>query len=689
MSAMLFCYFKIINNFTICNLPKIIYKMNKDILKKTADTIRSLSIDAIQKANSGHPGLPLGMADIGTVLFSEFLKFNPENDKWFNRDRFVLSGGHGSMLLYSLLHLYGYELSLDDIKEFRQWESKTPGHPEYQDTAGVETTTGPLGQGIANAVGMALSETILASKYNSENRIIDHYTYVMAGDGDLQEGVSHEVCSFAGHNKLGKLIMFYDSNNITIDGKTDLTFSEDIEKRFSSYNWHVSEIDGHNINEIRQAVIKAQEESNKPSLIICKTVIGFGSPNKAGSSSVHGSPLGKEEIILTKENLCVSLDKFYVPAEVYEFTKNIADKGIEAEEKWKANFNLYKHSNEDAANELLKVMNNEIPDIELAEFEANAKIATRSSSGKILDQAAVQIPILIGGSADLTPSNNTRAKSQTTYSPNNRSGDYIHYGVREFGMAAIMNGMALHGGIIPYGGTFFVFSDYMRPAIRLAALMGLQVIYVFTHDSIGLGEDGPTHQPVEHLASLRAIPNLVNLRPMDANETVVAWKIALERKNGPTSIVLTRQALNNVERNGRDFAHAENAKKGAYVISEDVDFDIIIMASGSEVEIALEAKNILNQKGIEVRVISMLSAELFDEQSDEYKKMILPEYQQNRIAVEAGVSLSWYKYIGTEGKVIGLDRFGASAPYKTLYENFGITAENIVKIVVEMLAEKK
>lgn len=662
--------------------------MSKDILKKTADTVRSLSIDAIQKANSGHPGLPLGMADVGTVLFSEFLKFNPENDKWFNRDRFVLSGGHGSMLLYSLLHLYGYDLSMDDIKKFRQWESKTPGHPEYQDTAGVETTTGPLGQGIANAVGMALAETILASKYNTDNRIIDHYTYVMAGDGDMQEGLSHETCSFAGHNKLGKLIMFYDSNDITIDGNTNLSFSEDIEKRFNSYNWQVLKIDGHNLEEIRQSVKNAKSENNKPTLIICKTIIGFGSPNKAGSSSVHGSPLGEDELILTKENLGVSLEKFHVPTEVYEFTKNIAIKGNEEEEKWKTNFDLYKKSNEDAANELHQVMNNEIPEINIDEFDANTTIATRSASGKVLDQLAAQIPFLIGGSADLTPSNNTRAKSHTTYKPNNRSGDYIHYGVREFGMAGIMNGMALHGGILPYGGTFFVFSDYMRPAVRMAALMGLQVIYVFTHDSIGLGEDGPTHQPVEHLASLRAIPNLVNLRPMDANETAVAWKIALKRKTGPTSLILTRQGLNVVERNGRDFAHAKNAEKGAYVISEDVDFDLIIIASGSEIEIALEAKNILNHKGIEVRVISMLSTEIFDEQSDEYKMTILPKYQQKRIAVEAGATLSWYKYIGSEGKIIGLDRFGASAPYKTLYEEFEITVEKIVKIADELLAEK-
>jgi len=660
--------------------------MNPDILKLTANTVRGLSIDGVQEANSGHPGLPLGMADVGTLLFSEFLEFNPNNDKWFNRDRFVLSGGHGSMLLYSLLHLFGYDLSIDDLKAFRQWKSKTPGHPEYHDTPGVETTTGPLGQGIGNAVGIALAESILSAKYNTDKQIIDHFTYVMAGDGDLQEGVSHEVCSFAGHNKLGKLILLYDSNAITIDGKINLSFSEDIKKRFESYNWQVLKVDGHNFDEIRNALSEAKNEFSKPSIIICETTIGFGSPNKAGTSSVHGSPLGDEEILLTKQNLGISSEKFNVPEEVYEFTKKIGKKGHEAEEKWNSEFELFKHSNKDAASELDTLINGDLNEFTLEKFTAGEKMATRKASGKILDQLAVKLPNLIGGSADLTPSNNTKAKSQTAYSFNNRSGNYIHYGVREFGMGAIMNGMALHGGIIPYGGTFFVFSDYMRPSIRLAALMGIQVIYVFTHDSIGLGEDGPTHQPVEHLTALRAIPNLVNLRPMDAIETSVAWEIALKRKNGPTSLILTRQSLNTVDRSGRDYATADNAKKGAYVVTEDIDFDLILIASGSEVEIALEAKEILNQKGIEVRVISVLSTEIFDEQSDDYKKMILPDYQQKRIVIEAGTDHVWYKYINNEGRILSINTFGASAPYKELYQNYNLTADDIVKTANSILS---
>ncbi|NOZ33932.1 MAG: transketolase [Chlorobi bacterium] len=659
--------------------------MNTDLLKKVANTIRGLSIDAIQKANSGHPGLPMGMADVAAVLFNEHLKFNPKNPDWFDRDRFVLSGGHGSMLLYSLLHLYGYDLSIDDIKEFRQWHSKTPGHPEVQDTPGVETTTGPLGQGLANAVGMALAESIIAAKYNTNTEIINHYTFVTAGDGDLEEGLSHEVCSFAGHNKLGKLILFYDSNHITIDGKTQLSFSEDIQKRFEAYNWHVFEVDGHNYDEINDAIKKAKSETDKPSIIICNTTIGFGSPNKAGTSGIHGSPLGDEEILLTKENIGISANKFYVPEEVYSFTEEVVDKGIEANKIWKINFESYAESNEDAAKELQNIIENKLPDFKLSEFEAGTKLATRASSGKVIEELAEQLPMLIGGSADLTPSNKTKAKSQTEYSPSNRWGNYIHYGIREFGMAGIMNGITLHGGLIPYGGTFFVFSDYMRSAMRMAALMGIRVIYVLTHDSIGLGEDGPTHQPVEHLSSLRAIPNMVNFRPMDANETALAWKLALKRIDGPSTLVLTRQGLTTVDRRSRNFSDLSDAEKGAYVLSDDIDFDIILMASGSEVEIAVNAKDMLNKDGIEVRVVSFLSQELFDKQSDDYKKSVLPDFAEKRIAVEAGVSMSWYKYIGTKGKFIGMDTFGASAPFEVLYEKFGITADAVYKAAKEML----
>ena len=659
--------------------------MNIELLKKTADTIRALSIDAIQKANSGHPGLPMGMADVATVLFNEFLDFNPKNPDWFDRDRFVLSGGHGSMLLYSLLHLYGYDLSMDDIKQFRQWHSKTPGHPELQDTAGVETTTGPLGQGIANAVGMALAESILASKYNTNTEIINHITYVMAGDGDLQEGVSHEACSFAGHNKLGKLVLMYDSNDITIDGATKLSFSEDIEKRFESYGWHVQEIDGHNYDEIHNSIEIAKNNTDKPSIIICKTTIGFGSPNKAGTSSVHGSPLGDDEILLTKENLGISNKSFYVPDEVYSFTQSKLKKCKASEEKWNTLFDVYHNENKDAAVELKKIINNEILPYDVPKFEADTKFATRASSGKVLDELAAQIPNLIGGSADLTPSNKTHAKGQQSYGPQNYSGQYIHYGIREFGMAAIMNGMTLHDGLNPYGGTFFVFSDYMRSAIRMAALMGIRVIYVFTHDSIGLGEDGPTHQPVEHLSALRAIPNMVNLRPMDANETAVAWDIAIKRTDGPTSLVLTRQSLPTIDRGANAFADVKNAYKGAYLLSEDYNADLIFMASGSEVEIALKAKEILIQDGIEVSVVSFLSTEIFDKQSDDYKEKVLPKKQTKRIAIEAGSDMSWYKYVGLDGKVLGINTFGASAPFEELYENYGITVENLVKTAKEML----
>ena len=659
--------------------------MNTDLIKLTANTIRGLSIDAIQKANSGHPGLPMGMADVASVLFNEHLKFNPKNPDWFDRDRFVLSGGHGSMLLYSLLHMYGYDLSMDDIKEFRQWHSKTPGHPEVQDTAGVETTTGPLGQGLANAVGMALAESIIAAKYNTDTEIINHYTFTMAGDGDLEEGISHEVCSFAGHNKLGKLILFYDSNHITIDGNTSLTYSDDVKKRFESYHWQVLEIDGQNYNEIDKAISEAKAENDKPTIIVCNTTIGFGSPNKAGTSGVHGSPLGEEEIILTKENLGISSEKFYVPKEVYDFTEETIKKGIKTERIWNINFESYKDNNEDAAKELQNLIDGNLPDFKISEFEAGTKFATRASSGKVIEELAEQLPMLIGGSADLTPSNKTKAKNQSEYSPNNRWGNYIHYGIREFGMAAVMNGIALHGGLIPYGGTFFVFSDYMRSAMRMAALMGIRVIYVLTHDSIGLGEDGPTHQPVEQLSSLRVIPNMTVLRPMDANETAAAWKLALNNTEGPSTLVLTRQGLTTVKRNGRDFADISNAEKGAYAVSDDVDFDVILMASGSEVEIALEAKERLNKDGIEVRVVSFLSQELFDKQSADYKKTILPSYADKRIAVEAGSSMSWYKYVGDKGKIIGIDSFGASAPYEVLYEKYGITAETVYNAAKELL----
>ncbi len=660
-----------------------------DILKITADTIRTLSMDAVQKANSGHPGLPMGMADVASVLFSDYLSFNPKNPLWLNRDRFVLSGGHGSMLIYSLLYLFGYELSLDDIKNFRQWGSKTPGHPELYETPGVETTTGPLGQGLANAVGMAVAETFLASKYNTEIEIINHFTYVFAGDGDLQEGISHEVCSFAGHHKLNKLIVFYDSNHVTIDGFTKLSFTDDTEKRFQSYHWNVITIDGHNFSEIKEAIKAARNEKDKPTIIICKTVIGYGSPNKAGSSSVHGSPLGEEEIALTKENLGLSPEKFFVPDTVAKLKNTYIERGKKIEDEWNEKLNLYSKKYPEAFKELNDLLKKEFVNVNFSSFEPHLKLATRQASGKVLEDISIKLPGLIGGSADLTPSNNTKTKNQTVYGTDNRSGNYIHYGVREFGMAAIMNGLALHGGLVPYGGTFLVFSDYMRPAIRMAALMRLQVIYVFTHDSIGLGEDGPTHQPVEQLAALRSIPGLVTLRPMDANETSIAWEIALNRKNGPSALVLTRQSLNTVERSVNKYADAINAKKGAYILSDDFDSDILLAASGSEVEIALKAKEILNQKGIEVRVVSVLSFEIFEQQTEAYKMSVFTEQHKHRIAIEAAVSMPWHKYIGEKGDIISINRFGASAPYEVLYEKLQITANQIVTLAEKFYAESQ
>lgn len=655
--------------------------MKNKNLKAIANTIRGLSMDGVQKANSGHPGLPLGMADVGAVLFSEFLKFNPKNPKWFNRDRFVLSGGHGSMLLYSLLHLYGYDLSVDDLKAFRQWHSKTPGHPELQDTPGVETTTGPLGQGVANAVGMALAEAHLAAKYNKKGeKIVNHYTYTMLGDGDLQEGISHEAMAFAGHNKLGKLIALYDSNSITIDGKTKLSYSENVKGRFKAYGWQVQKIDGHNYNEIKKAIKKAKQ-SSKPSLIICKTIIGFGSPNKQGKSAAHGSPLGVEEIKLTKEALGIPQKDFYVSDAIYEMTQKVVEKGQRKEEKWNKKCANYKESNKDLYTEFTQVIKGELPKLNIPLFESGSKLATRSASGKVLDYLSENVPALIGGSADLSPSNNTRATSQKAFSKKNKSGNYIHYGVREFGMGAIMNGIALHGGLIPYAGTFFVFSDYMRSAIRMAALMEQQVIYVFTHDSIGLGEDGPTHQPIEHLASLRAIPNLVTFRPMDANETRLGWEVALARKNGPTALVLTRQGLPIIDRKQKGVTDCQAADRGGYVLVQDEAFDTILIASGSEVEIALQAKDLLNKKGTKVRVVSMPSTDIFDEQSQKFKENVLPSKITKRVAVEAAASQSWHKYVGLQGKIIGIDSFGASAPIAVLYKEFGITAEKVVEAV--------
>ena len=655
---------------------------SSEFIIKAANIVRGLSMDGVQSANSGHPGLPMGAADIATVLWTQFLKHNPKDPNWKDRDRFILSGGHGSMLVYSLLHLTGYDVSVDDLKNFRQWGSKTPGHPEYGDTPGVETTTGPLGQGISNAVGFAMAEASLAGRYNhGDINIVDHYTYVIASDGDLQEGVSHEACAFAGHNKLGKLIVLYDDNNITIDGKTELSFTEDVLKRFEAYGWHVQSIDGHDPQAITEAISIAQLATDKPSIISCKTIIGKGSPNKQNTSGVHGSPLGADEIKLAKETLGLPTDQdFYEPQDVLDFFGKAVEEGAEAQSNWNSLFAEYEEKYPEQASEFKNLDNIDVEDLDIALFEAGDSKATRSASGAVLDQIATQIPALIGGSADLTPSNNTFPKSEVAYSPENTSGRYIHYGIREHGMGSIMNGMTLHGGVLPYAGTFFVFTDYMRPAMRMAALMGIRVIYVLTHDSIGLGEDGPTHQPIAHLASLRAMPNIVVYRPADANETIIGWKEALKRESGPTCLVLTRQNLPVMA--GADVS---NARKGGYVLADDDDFEAIIIATGSEVEIAMEAKKQLNDQGKKIRVVSMPSTELFEEQSDSYRDSVLPLSCEARIAIEAGATQSWYKYVGLKGKVIGIDRFGASAPYKVIYEKLGITTENLVQQVKGML----
>lgn len=661
---------------------------NKNRIAETANIIRGLSMDGVQRANSGHPGMPMGMADIAAVLWTNHLNHNPNNPAWFNRDRFVLSNGHGSMLIYSLLHLYGYDLSIDDLKDFRQWGSKTPGHPENHITPGVETTTGPLGQGIANAVGMAMAEVSLAGRYNKEdNNIVDHYTYAFIGDGDLEEGISHEACSLAGHHQLGKLVVLYDDNSITIDGDTSLSFTEDTLKRFESYGWHVQACDGHDLDAIDNAIDAAKEEEGKPSLIACKTTIGFGSPKKAGTSSAHGEPLGAEEIIVTKTKLGLPLEDFYVSDEVKEFCLASGNEGVDAEEDWNMQLANYTNLYPEVSLEFKALIRGGVQDyeFEMPTFTPGKSVATRGASGAVLDAIVSKIPSLIGGSADLSPSNKTFPKSEVAFNPENRAGRYVHYGIREHAMGAIMNGMFLHGGVIPYAGTFFVFSDYFRPAMRMAALMNVQAIYVLTHDSIGLGEDGPTHQPESHLVSLRAIPNMSVIRPMCADETVYAWKMGLENVTGPTSLVLTRQNLPVLDRTTGVYASAENTLKGAYVLTEDEGYTVILMGSGSEVEIALDAKDMLNDEGIKVRVVSVPAMETFEKQSAAYKASVFPDNGAVRVAVEAGATMPWYKYVGLNGAVVGMDSFGASAPYKVLYEKFGITPERIVSLVKDRL----
>ena len=657
---------------------------NQTIEAKSINTIRLLAVDAVQKANSGHPGMPMGMAPVAYLLYKNIMNHNPQNSKWLNRDRFVLSGGHGSMLLYSVLHLSGYKISLEDIKNFRQWGSKTPGHPEFGHTDGVETTTGPLGQGLANAIGMAVAQKHLAAIFNKDDfKILDHFIYAEAGDGDLMEGISHEAASFAGHNKLGNLVLFYDCNNITIDGNMSLSNSDDVNKRFESYNWHVQTVDdANNLEEITKAVENAKNISDKPSIIIVKSVIGFGSPNKQGTSSSHGSPLGDNEIILVKRNFGFPEDeKFFIPTEVAEHFAELSLKGAELEKKWNELFEKYSQKFPEEAKLFTKVMNGDFGESWknlLPKFENYGEgMATRNSSQTVLNAIAAALPTLFGGSADLTPSNNTDVKGWLDFTPKTPQGNYIRYGIREFAMAAIMNGMAIYGGVIPYGGTFLVFSDYLRPALRIASLSKVKIIYVLTHDSIGVGEDGPTHQPIEHFAALRSIPGVVFLRPADANETSEAWSFAIEHNDGPVAIALTRQKLTILDR--KKYAKANGLQKGAYIIKDSVGTpDLIIMASGSEVEISIKAAEELDGVGIKTRVVSFPSFEIFEKQSDEYKNSVLPNEVRSRISVEAATKFGWEKYVGLDGISISLDHFGASAPAEVLFEKFGFTVSNIV-----------
>ncbi len=648
----------------------------------SVNTIRTLAMDAVQKANSGHPGMPMGAADMAYVLWTQFLTHNPSNPSWPDRDRFVLSGGHGSMLLYSLLHLTGYDLPLEELKNFRQWGSRTPGHPEYGLTPGVETTTGPLGQGFANGVGLAIAERFLAELFNRPGyQIVDHYVYAIVTDGDLMEGVSHEAASLAGHLGLGKLIYLYDDNHISIDGPTELAFTEDRCGRFEAYGWHVQQVDGHDREAIARAIRAAQAELNRPSLIACRTHIAYGSPNKHDTAEAHGSPLGEEEVRLTKETLGWPPDaRFYIPDQVLANFRQAVPKGERIEAEWRELLDRYAVEYPDMARLWKQVWSGQLPagwEKALPSFKpGDAAIATRSASGKVLNALASLLPTLIGGSADLTPSNNTELKGYPWLQTSQFAGRNVHFGVREHAMGAILNGMALHGGVIPYGGTFLVFSDYMRPTIRLAAMMELPVTYVFTHDSVGLGEDGPTHQPVEHIAALRAIPNLVVIRPADATETVEAWRVALERHDGPVALLLSRQNLPILDRSV--LGPAEGLRRGAYILADsDTTPDVILIATGSEVSVALDARKRLADQGIKARVVSMPSWELFERQPPDYRAAVLPPQVTARLAIEAAVPMGWERYVGTQGDVVGLNRFGASAPYKVIFEQLGFTGENV------------
>jgi transketolase len=688
--------------------PKTLKNNASKLDELCINTIRFLSVDAVQKANSGHPGLPLGAAPMAYVLWSKFLQHNPKNPEWFNRDRFVLSAGHGSMLLYSLLHLTGYNLPLEEIKKFRQWGSKTPGHPERGLTPGVETTTGPLGQGFANGVGMAIAEAYLAARYNKPGLdIINHYTYGLVSDGDLMEGVSAEAAPLAGHLKLGKLIYLYDNNHITLASSTQAAFTEDHEKRFEAYGWHTQSVeDGNDLAAIESAIHAARQEKEKPSLILIRTHLGYGSPNKQDTCAAHGSALGEEEVKLTKKNLGWPLTpNFLIPQKAKTHFHKAIKNGTEFESNWKKLFSLYKKKYPKIANELSDLMKGTLPknwDSDIPEFPADKKgMATRVASGKVMQAFYPILPGFIGGSADLNSSTYTELKNAGSFeNPSmavgdlqgtasggwNYAGRNLYYGVREHAMGSISNGMAAHGGIIPFTATFLTFSDYMRPAIRLAALMELNEIFVFTHDSIGLGEDGPTHQSVEHLAALRAIPRLIVIRPGDANETAVAWHIAIEMQKAPVALILSRQELPTLDR--KKFESVEGVRSGAYILSDTPKPDLILIATGSEVNLIVEAQQKLSKQKVSVRLVSMPSWELFEKQSKEYRDKVLPK-NIVKIAVEAGISQGWSRYVGDKGEVIGIDAFGASAPGDVVMEKFGFTVENVCKRAIALLKKNK
>jgi len=654
------------------------------------NAIRVLSMDAVQKADSGHPGTPMALAPLAYTLWTKHMRYNPADPHWMNRDRFVLSCGHASMLIYSVLYLTGYDLTLDDIKQFRQWESRTPGHPEYGYTPGVETTTGPLGQGVGNAVGMAVAEAHLGALFNKTPAVIDHYTWFICSDGDLMEGVSHEAASFAGHLKLGKLIGFYDDNNITIEGNTNLTFTDNTGERFEAYGWHVQHVaDVNDIPALDAAIENAKRVTDKPSLIIVKSHIGFGSPHKQDTAEAHGSPLGADEITLTKKNLGIpSLEPFYVAPEALAHWRRMRNVGAAYQAGWEKEYLTYKNANADLAKELERRIAGDMLDgweSLIPTFTAkDGNVASRAASGVVLNAIAPKVPELIGGSADLASSTNTIVKGAPSFGPDEYGGRNFHFGIREHGMGSVMNGMALHGGIIPYGATFLIFSDYMRPAIRLAALMHQHVIYVFTHDSIGLGEDGPTHQPIEQLSTLRAIPNLLVIRPADASETAEAWRAALKHRNGPVALVLTRQKLGFIDRDA--YASAAGVAKGAYVLADEPGGapEVVLMSSGSEVALVLEAQKKLQAYGIRARAVSMPSMELFAQQEKSYRDSVLPP-NVKRVSIEAASTMSWYKWVGSDGMAIGIDRFGASAPYTTLYTELGITVDKLVAAAKSLL----